>query len=155
MTLAEGSPKSREKQSVAVRKTTKDELPALTAAMARAFDDDPMINWMARQDSRRARRVYDCMAVAIERLTFPYGEVYTTDEVQGGACWTPPGKWKLGMLQQLMLIPSMVKTTSLRRIPTVMAGMTAVEKHHPHDRITTCSRSAWSPTSRAGGLARS
>lgn len=133
MTQTEASPTRREPLQITVRKATRADTPALVATMARAFDDDPFINWMAAQDKRRARRVYDAMGVGVERLTMPHGEVYTTDEIQGGACWTPPGKFKLGMLQQLMLVPSMVKTTTWKRLLTVMGGMNEVEKKHPHE----------------------
>ena len=112
MTQAETAPRNREKLQVEVRRATPADAPALTATMARAFDDDPLLNWMAAQDKRRARRVYDAMAVCVNRLTLPHGEVYTTDGIEGGACWTPPGKWKLGMLQQLLLVPAMAKTTT-------------------------------------------
>ncbi|MBA4180091.1 MAG: GNAT family N-acetyltransferase [Anaerolinea sp.] len=133
MTQAETAPRNREKLQVEVRKATTADAPALTATMARAFDDDPVINWAAAQDKHRARRVYDMMGMGLNRLTMPFGEVYTTDEFQGGACWTPPGKWKLGMLQQLMLVPSMAKVATWRRIPAVMGGMNAIEKKHPHE----------------------
>ncbi|MBI5948851.1 MAG: GNAT family N-acetyltransferase [Chloroflexi bacterium] len=133
MTQVETPPRSREPLPLTVRKAVTADIPALTATLARAFDDDPFINWMAAQDKHRARRVYDAMALGVKRLTFPHDEVYTADGTPGGACWTPPGKWKLGLLQQLMLVPSMVKTTTWRRIPTVMNGMNAVEKKHPHE----------------------
>ena len=133
MTQTESAPRNREKLEVQVRKATPADSAALTATMARAFDDDPVINWAAAQDKHRARRVYDMMAMAVNRLTMPFGEVYTTEGIQGGAGWTPPGKWKLGMLQQLMLLPAMVKVTTLRRLPAVMGGMNAIEKKHPHE----------------------
>ncbi|MEO6397450.1 MAG: GNAT family N-acetyltransferase [Tepidiformaceae bacterium] len=118
---------------VVVRKVTHEDVPRLTAVLARAFDDDPVANWFVVQDKRRARRIYDFMRVSIEKMTFPHGECYTTPDLQGGALWTPPGKWKLGMLQQLLLIPSFVKCTGWRRLPKVMAGITAIEKKHPEE----------------------
>lgn len=133
MTQTEERPRVREKLEVAVRKATRADSAQLTAVLARAFDDDPLVNWAVAQDRRRARRVYEFMSTGLNRLTMPFGEVYTTEAIQGGACWTPPGKWKLGMLQQLMLLPSMAKVTTWRRIPAIMGGINAVEKKHPHD----------------------
>jgi GNAT superfamily N-acetyltransferase len=100
--------------------------------MARAFDDDPIANWFAAQDKRRARRIYDFMDVGYQ-IVAPGGEMYTTDEIQGGAFWSPPGKWKMGIVQQLKLLPQMIRTASLRRVPGVMAGLNAIEKKHPHE----------------------
>lgn len=116
---------------VHVRRHTTGEREQLTAVMARAFDDDPIANWFAAQDGKRARRIYDFMDVAF-RITARHDEIYTTDGILGGAYWAPPGKWKMGLLQQLALTPSVVRTATLRRVPGVMAGLNAIEKKHPH-----------------------
>lgn len=118
--------------SATVRKATTADRAALTAAMARAFDDDPIANWFAAQDKRRARRIYDFMDVAY-KITGRHDQIYTTDEIQGGAYWAPPGKWKMGILQQLMLMPAMLRTCTARRVPAIMGGLNAIEKKHPHD----------------------
>jgi ribosomal protein S18 acetylase RimI-like enzyme len=120
------------KLAVDVRKATKADEGPLTAVMARAFDDDPIANWFAAQDKRRKARIWNFMQVSLMKLTLPYDEVYTTPKHEGGALWTPPGKWKMGFLQQLMLTPAMVRTTSWRRLPGILQGLGAIEKDHPH-----------------------
>lgn len=115
-----------------VRKVVEADRKHLTAVMARAFDDDPIANWFAAQDKRRARRIYDFMDVAY-RITAPAGELFTTDDLQGGAYWSPPGKWKMGWLQQAMLLPAMVRTATVRRVPAIVGGLNAIEAKHPHD----------------------
>jgi len=132
MTQVDTPERTREPLPAAVRKTTVADREKLVAVMARAFDDDPFANWLAVQDKRRARRIYDFMDVGY-RITLPGGELYTTENVEGGAFWSPPGKWKMGLLQQLMLFPAMIRTASLRRVPSVIGGITAVEKKHPHE----------------------
>lgn len=117
---------------VTVRRYEPGEQARLTAVMARAFDDDPIANWFAAQDAKRARRIHDFMEVAL-KITARHNEIYTTDGVQGGAYWAPPGKWKMGFLQQLGLTPSVVRTASLRRVPAVMGGLNSIEKKHPHE----------------------
>lgn len=128
----EAPARSRDPIAATVRKVTDADRKQLTAVMARAFDDDPIANWFAAQDKRRARRIYDFMDVAY-RITAPGGELYTTDGLQGGAYWSAPGKWKMGMLQQLMLLPAMVRTATWRRVPAIMGGLNAIEKKHPHE----------------------
>jgi len=115
---------------VAVRKAAPADRQRLVATMARAFDDDPVANWFCAQDKRRARRVFDFMDVGM-KITEPHGEVYTTDGIEGGAFWSPPGKWKMGIVQQLMMTPKMVNIATLRRFPGVLAGLNALEKKHP------------------------
>jgi ribosomal protein S18 acetylase RimI-like enzyme len=119
--------------AVTVRKARMAEVPTLIDVMARAFDDDPIANFFAAQDEKRQDRIRNMMAVGLRKLTMPYNETYTTEDLLGAAQWTPPGKWKLGMLQQIFLIPSMVRTTSVRRLPKVMGGLAAIEKKHPHE----------------------
>ena len=83
---------------VTVRKATAADVPRLVDTMARAFDDDPIANWFAAQDERRSARIHEFMQVATEKLTFPHDEVYTSDGIEGGALWNPPGTWKMGFL---------------------------------------------------------
>ena len=128
----EAPARSREPIAATVRKVRPEDRKQLTAVMARAFDDDPIANWFAAQDKRRARRIYDFMDVSY-RITSPGGELYTTEALQGAAYWSAPGKWKMGMLQQLMLLPAMIRTARWRRVPAIMGGLNAIEKKPPHE----------------------
>ena len=130
MTQTDVPTRSREPLDANVRKATSTDRSRLTAVMARAFDDDPFANWFAAQDKRRARRILDFMDTAFQ-ITAQHGFTYTTDDLQGGAYWTPPGKNKMGVMDQLRVMPGMVRTATLRRVPTVIAGLNAVEKKHP------------------------
>jgi GNAT superfamily N-acetyltransferase len=67
----------------------------------------------------------------LRKLTLKFGEVYTTTEIQGGAYWNPPGTWKMGILQQLLLTPDMARVTTWRRLPGILQGLNAIEKKHP------------------------
>lgn len=131
MTQVQDQSTRRERLEVNVRKYNPAERAQLVAVMAKAFDDDPIANWFAAQDAKRAQRVHDFMDVGL-RITAPHEEIYTTDGIQGGACWAPPGKWKMGMVQQMRLLPAIVRTATLRRVPAVMGGLAAIEKKHPH-----------------------
>lgn len=114
-----------------VRRVTDADRSQVTAVMARAFDDDPFANWFVQQDERRSERIAQFMKLALERFTLPFGECYTTDGIQGGALWNPPGTWKLGPLQQLMLLPHSASIAGWRRLPKVVSGIDRVEKRHP------------------------
>lgn len=123
---------AREPQEVLVRRMQPSERPAVVSVMARAFDDDPFANWIVAQDKRRARRIYDFMDAGM-RLSEPHNEVYTTEGVEGGALWSPPGKWKTGILDQVRLLPLMVRATGLRNLAGRFGGFNMVEKHHPNE----------------------
>ena len=131
MTETQDRARTRERLEVHVRKVTRSELPELSAVLARAFNDDPLVNWMVAQDRRRARRVYDAMDLSLRDISFPLGESYTTDGIHGGALWAPPGKWKMGLLQQILLTPKMARVTTWKRLGPVMAGINVIERKHP------------------------
>ena len=118
-------------REVHVRTATAADGPTLTEMMARAFDDDPVVNWTVKQDARRVERIRALMRLGFERLSLPYGHAYTADETEGAALWVPPEEWKLGPLQQLRLLPSMVSLRGLAGMPGLARGMNAIEKRHP------------------------
>ena len=65
-------------------------------------------------------------------MTLPYDDVWTTQgEVRGAALWTPPGKWKLGLFEQLLMAPQMLSAFGWRRLGRVLDSMNVVQKHHP------------------------
>lgn len=131
MTQVEAVNASQAPLSIEVRKAGPPDVPALTGVLARAFDDDPMANWFVAQDKRREERLAHMHRVELEKISLPHGEVYTTAGLQGAALWAPPGRWKMGTLQQLMLLPAMLRAVTLRRVPKVLHGIDAVEKKHP------------------------
>ncbi len=132
MTQQETSALQREHLDVNVRKATQADLPEVVNALARAFDDDPLINWMAAQDEHRQKRVHDAMDMT-QRMVFGHGQCYTTDGIHGAALWAPPGKWSLGLFQQLMLLPSLIRVTGWKRLGVVNAGVAGIERKHPHN----------------------
>ncbi len=126
------TPRNREPLPVHVRKARPVDVPAIKSAIARAFDDDPFVNWMVMQDARRARRIYDLMALALDSQ-FARGEVYTTDDIAGAAVWTPPGKSAVGFLAQFKTAPRFASAVTWKRMPTVIAAFQQIEKKHPKD----------------------
>jgi ribosomal protein S18 acetylase RimI-like enzyme len=132
MTQQETLSEQREHLDVNVRKATQADLPEVINTLGRAFDDDPLINWMVAQDANRQRRVRDAMDLS-QRMVFRHGECYTTDGYYGAALWAPPGKWHLGVLAQLRLTPSLIRVTGWKRLAAVSAGVSAIERKHPHD----------------------
>jgi ribosomal protein S18 acetylase RimI-like enzyme len=117
-----------------IRRATPGDAPRIVSVLARAFAQDPSIDWTIRADERRAEGVELFFDVVLRRMTLPFGDVWTTDgEVQGAALWTPPGKWKLGLLEQVTLAPQMLAAFGWRRLGRVLDSMSLVEQHHPKE----------------------
>jgi len=131
--MAEPAQRSSRRLDVKVRKASWADVPALEDVITRAFDDDPLMNWVIVKDGKRVERLKSYMSFALRTATMPYGEVYTTDGLHGAALWSPPGKWKLGPLQQLRGLPGVIRSIGLRRVLTVMPAFNVIEKKHPRE----------------------
>jgi GNAT superfamily N-acetyltransferase len=111
-----------------VRKATRADLPELSRVLARAFDDDPVIKWMFPKDARRpvpARRFFGIRA----RQLLTREEVYTTDDVAGGAIWAPPEHWHMSLREVSELGPIMPALGL--RLPRSLRGLSRMERRHP------------------------
>jgi GNAT superfamily N-acetyltransferase len=115
-----------------VRRATGEELPRLASVLARAFYDDPPNRWIVPDDSRRMHVSERGFRLFLKKVWFPQNECYTTDGLVGAAVWELPGKWKLGVGQQLRLLPAMARIYG-RFLPRVMRLITATEENHPQE----------------------
>ena len=118
--------------AVDVRRATARDVPALTGVLTRAFDDDPVLNWVLRHDARRGEAFRRFFELSLRRLTLPHGEVYTTADLTGAALWTPPGKWKQGLLAQVLQLPDWVRVAGPTRVPKVLGALAGLLRRHPH-----------------------
>jgi ribosomal protein S18 acetylase RimI-like enzyme len=115
-----------------IRKLTGADLPRISKALGRAFEDDPVMNWVFQRESDLIARLERAFGLFLRKIWLPQQECYGTDQLFGAALWLPPGKWHLGAGAQLRLLPSMIATLG-RSLPRMMAALTLVEKHHPKE----------------------
>ena len=113
-----------------IRKIAGDDVPPVARALARAFEDDPVMSWVFRDDAQRLRRLERAFGLFLRRIWLPEGECYTTDRLIGAALWLPPGKWHLGVLAQLRLLPAMISVTG-SNLPRLFSVLNLIEKKHP------------------------
>ncbi len=113
-----------------IRKVTGDDVATLARALARAFEDDPVMSWIFRDDSERRGRLERSFGLFLRRIWLPHQECYAVDRLFGAALWLPPDKWHLGVADQLRLLPSMISVTG-RNLPRLFAVLNMIEKKHP------------------------
>lgn len=114
-----------------VRTATAADLDPVSETLARAFHDDPVMEWLfpPRGRADRLRRFFRMTAASDLR----HGHVYTVDPAAGGALWLPPGKWKTETAQIIRQAPAMIRVLGIRLL-TALGGLGAVEKVHPRER---------------------
>lgn len=115
-----------------VRKATRDDIPRLAAALARAFDGDPPMRWFLPDDGSRVDRARALFDVMLSRVHLERDWCYTTDDVVGGSLWVPPGNWRLGIVQQLALLPGMLRVFG-RGLARAQRGLAVMEQGHPRE----------------------
>jgi GNAT superfamily N-acetyltransferase len=111
---------------VHTREATTADIGALSRALARAFEDDPVMSWLYPGLHRMER----FMGGYELKLHLPHGSVYTTDDIAGGAIWAPPGKWRTSGLDVLRVAPGLLRITG-SRLRRALGTMRAVESKHP------------------------
>jgi GNAT superfamily N-acetyltransferase len=99
-----------------LRKLTEADVPQVSKALSRAFEDDPVMSWVFRRDAEREQTLERAFALFMRRIWLPQGECYGHERLFGAALWLPPGKWHLPIGQQLRLVPSMISVAG-RNLP--------------------------------------
>ena len=69
--------------TVEVRHATTEDLPAIGRVLGAAFDDDPVINWIVRQDGRRREAIELLFGEVTRHAYVDQGETYITAD-EGG-----------------------------------------------------------------------
>lgn len=113
-----------------MRQATAADLPHLRGVLARAFDGDPVVNWVVRQDEGRAWAMAWLYRLSLDMAT-PMGHVYTTADLQGVALWTPPGRLGAGQWRQVWRLPGFLRAVGMRRVPRIVPAIAALSARHP------------------------
>jgi GNAT superfamily N-acetyltransferase len=113
----------------AVRKATRDDVPAIVDAMAQAFYDDPVFKWLFPDDGKRLAQSRKYFA-GRARTLLKQDEIYTVDGGAAAAMWARPGDWHDPLLdvarQFAALLPPL-----LGRVRRSLAGLREIENRHP------------------------
>jgi GNAT superfamily N-acetyltransferase len=113
-----------------VRPATKADVPALAQALSRAFHDDPVMQYLFKpaKQSEGSRQFF----VSTATRDLEHGEVWTTDDIAGGALWSAPDNWRLGGRELVGLLPMVVRAFGLG-LPRALRTLSTIEKVHPKE----------------------
>ena len=113
------------------RRAGRADLDGVCRSLARAFLDDPVMEWMFPDDDRRAELNERFFRLRVSGL-LAQDEVYTTDGYAGAACWAEPGRWEMGWREGIVFalrVATMVRT----RGALLARGWQIVDAAHPKE----------------------
>lgn len=111
------------------RRAGRADLAGMAGALAQAFHDDPVMEWLFGPEGPRTIRRLSRFFVIDGTHYLRHETVYTTDDHAGAAYWAPPGHWKTPPRQMLRLAPFM--TMNMRhRVPRALRGLGMIERAH-------------------------
>ena len=115
-----------------IRKATEADVGRLALALARAFEDDPVMSWIYPDDSGRLGRLERAFTLYLRKIWLPRRECYTVEQLFAAALWLPPGGWHIGAGDQLRLLPAIISTSGLST-PRLMRVLRMMEQKHPSE----------------------
>jgi ribosomal protein S18 acetylase RimI-like enzyme len=116
---------------VAVRRARAEDRDTVVRTLVRAFDQDPIANFLLRRDGGRARAFETVFDVVFRRLTLPAGETWITEDGAGAALWTPPRKWRAAKVWPDTI--ALIRAVGLLRLPSVVASVDEAQRKHPRE----------------------
>jgi ribosomal protein S18 acetylase RimI-like enzyme len=131
MSSAAPGPRAARAAPPTLRRAVEADVPALTAMLVRAFDDDPVAIWACRSATVRPRMLEGLYRARL-RLLIAHREVWTVDDLGSAALWAPPGRWQTTLRQDAALARCLAHPRVLARLPLLAFGLRGVQRRHPH-----------------------
>jgi ribosomal protein S18 acetylase RimI-like enzyme len=110
-----------------VRQAVWADADALSATLARAFADDPM---MCHLLPASARHKMPRLFKVLFKLGLPHGACYVTEGFEAATLWRPPGGWHMQMKDYILNASELLGVFGTN-VLKVMGTMDRVEKVHP------------------------
>ena len=129
-----------------VRTATADDVPTLAAALARAFDDDPLATFAHPRPASRPRHLEFFFAGRLRTL-LAEEMCFCTAERDGAALWAPHDRYDVPPREALRLL-----RLFNHRTPLVAVGFARMERRHPREPHYYLATLGVSPEAQGRGL---
>jgi len=115
-----------------IRVANRGDTGPVAASLARAFFDDPVMQYLVPDEATRRERTAAFFEVAFAVQHLHHGACYTDTDRAGAALWDPPGKWRMTWGE--MARGSVKLIGSFRfNIPRALRILSAMERQHPRN----------------------
>jgi GNAT superfamily N-acetyltransferase len=110
------------------------ETAPISAALAAAFEDDPVFTWLIPHRERRLQRLARFFELELRHVVLPAGRVWTACGSAGASLELPPGSWRMPIGAQLAHGPGFMRAFGTRLLHA-FGLITKMEHRHlrePH-----------------------
>jgi ribosomal protein S18 acetylase RimI-like enzyme len=118
-----------------IRKASHADTGRLAVSLARAFDDDPVINWLARKDNKRVHGIESLFKTCIADLCLRHEHVFTPEDLSGGALWFPPETSEISFIRQLSLANKMIPFTGWTGLLRLALSQDKAHRTRPSEKF--------------------
>jgi len=123
-----------------------DELDAVGDLIARSFATEPFMTWVAAGDPARLRHF---ARLAVEHVA---DDVLVAGDLGAAALLVRPGGLDTGIAEQLRMLPGLLRSSGVRRLPAVLRGLLHLERAHPAGPHATLIALGVEPARQGAGL---
>ena len=116
----------------AVRPATSADIPAVCGVLARAFAEDPVMQFMFPDPELRRRKLPTLFRL-LETMNLPLGGCEVTTGIEAATIWFPPGKPGIPLWQVLLHLPSFLGIYGFGGAGRALTLLGAMDKHHPKE----------------------
>jgi len=115
-----------------VRSVRRKDITVLSLVLARAFDTDPVLGWVARQGSGRISALTDLFAYCLED-SLKGGMSTCTEDLRACAVWYPPGDEEGRILDDFLMLPRILRWAGIGRTRRFISFIGEMREHRPRE----------------------
>jgi ribosomal protein S18 acetylase RimI-like enzyme len=101
--------------------------------LCRAFDHDPIVNFIVRRDARRASGLRAFFEMWFSLRDLSRNEVMTSDGFRGAMLWMPSEHVHASFVDRMRVTPEFIRCVGASRIAKILRFFTKVENAHPRE----------------------
>lgn len=116
--------------AIEVREATAADVPVLEGVLARAFERDPCLSWVFRDDAARVGHLRLLFRTALG-VFLPHGISYTTADCAGASLWAPPRRWRTPEEVVERTAPVLAEAYGQETLTRLITFFGATEEKHP------------------------
>jgi hypothetical protein len=102
--------------------------------LTKSFEDNQSVNYIVKQDSKRAERIKALMDYSFE-VCFMFGDVYLSDDQKGCALVLYPDKKSFSIKSTLLDVQLLLNAIGLTRAGKALSRESAIKINYPKDPI--------------------